>query len=71
MEFCGIGSIMEIPIEPIFLALFYNHTLVAQECSNLHSLVVSQFYTLPSIALLQPFEKVVITVDITVFKGSV
>ena len=28
MAFCGIGSIMEISVEPVFLALFYNHTLV-------------------------------------------
>ena len=71
MAFCEIGSIMEIPVEPVFLALFYNHTLVAQECSHLHSLVVSQFYALPSVALFQPFEKVVIAVDITTFKSSV
>lgn len=31
MAFCEIGSIMEIPVEPVFLALFYNHTLVVSE----------------------------------------
>ena len=46
MEFCDIGSIMEIPVELVFLALFHNHPLVAQECCHLHSLVVSQFYAL-------------------------
>ncbi len=71
MEFNAIGSIMEISVIPVFLALFYNHTLVAQECSHLHCLVVSQFYTLPSVALFQPFEQVVIAVDITTFKSSV
>ena len=71
MEFFGIVSIMEIPAEPVFLALFHNHSLVAQKCSDLHSLVVSQFYSLPSIALFQPFEQVVIAVDITALKSSV
>ena len=71
MAFCGIGLIMEIPIEPVFLALFYNHSLVAQECSDFYSLVVSQFYSLPSVALFQPFEKVVVAVDITVLKSGV
>ena len=71
MEFYGIGSIMEISVEPVFLALFYNHSLVAQECSDFYSLVVSQFYSLPSVALFQPFEKVVIAVDITAFKSGV
>ena len=71
MVFCDIGSIMEIPVIPVFLALFHNHPFVAQECSYLHSLVVSQFYALPSVALFQPFEKVVISVDITAFKSGV
>ena len=71
MAFCEIGSIMEILVEAVFLALFYNHPLVAQECSYFHCLVVSQFYTLPSVALFQPFEKVVIAVDITVLKSGV
>lgn len=71
MAFCDIGSIMEIPVEPVFLALFHNHPLVAQECSDLHSLVVSQFYALPSIAIFQLFEQVVIAVDITALKCGV
>lgn len=71
IELSGIGLIMEIPVEPVFLAFFYNHTLVVQECSYLHSLVVSQFYALPSVALFQPFEQVVIAVDITVLKSGV
>ena len=71
MELNGIGSIMKIPVEAVFLALFYNHSLVAQECCKFYRLVVSQFYSLPSVALFQPFEKVVITVDITVLKSSV
>ena len=66
-----ILSIMEISVEAVFLALFHNHPLVAQECSHLHSLVVSQFYSLPSVALFQPFEKVVIAVDITALKSGV
>ena len=71
MAFCDIGSIMEITVEPVFLALFHNHSLVAQECSDLYSLVVSQFYALPSVAIFQPFEKVVIAVDITALKSGV
>ena len=71
MEFCDIGSIMEIPVEPVFFAFFHNHPLVAQECSELNGLVVSQFYALPSVALFQPFEKVVIAVDITILKSGV
>ena len=71
MAFREIGLIMEISVIPVSLVLFYNHSLVAQECSDLHSLVVSQFYTLPSIALFQSFEKAVIAVDITALKSSV
>ena len=71
MAFNAIVSIMEISVIPVFLALFYNHTLVAQECSNFYSLVVSQFYALPSVALFQLFEQVVIAVDITALKSSV
>lgn len=71
MEFYAIGSIMEISVIPVFLAFFNNHALVAQECSHLHSLVMSQFYALPSVAIFQPFEKVVIAVDITTLKSGV
>ena len=71
MAFNAIVSIMEISVIPVFLALFYNHTLVAQECSNFYSLVVSQFYALPSVALFQLFEQVVIAVDITALKSGV
>lgn len=71
IEFNGIGLIMEIPVEAVFLALFYNHSLVAQKCSDFYRLVVSQFYSLPSVAIFQPFEQVVIAVDITVLKSGV
>ena len=70
-SFTALTLIMEISVIPVFLALFHDHPLVAQECSHLHSLVVSQFYTLPSIALFQSFEKAVIAVDITALKSSV
>ena len=71
MAFCGIGLIMEIPIEPVFLAFFDDHPFVAQECCELYGFVVPQFYSLPSVALFQPFEKVVIAIDITAFKSDV
>ena len=67
----AIGSVIEIPVEPVFLALFHDHPFVAQECCELYGFVVPQFYSLPSVALFQPFEKVVIAVDITTFKSSV
>ena len=66
-----VGSIMEIPVELVFLALFNNHPLVAQECSELNCLIMSQFYSLSSVALFQPFEKVVVAVDITALKSGV
>ena len=50
MDLNGIGSIMEIPVEAVFLAFFYGHPFVAQECCEFHCLVVSQFYSLPSVA---------------------
>ena len=62
---------MEIPVEPVFLALFYNHSLVAQKCSDFYRLVVPQSYSLPSVAFFQSFEKVIIAVDITALKSSV
>ena len=71
MEFNGIGSIMEIPVEPVFLAFFHNHPLVAQECSEFHCLVVSQFYSLPSVTFFQPFKVAVVAADIAVLKCGV
>ena len=67
----AIGSIMEIPVEAVFLAFFDDHPFVAQECCELHGFVMPQFYSLPSVALFQPFKKVVIAVDITSFKSGV
>ena len=67
----AIGSIMEIPVEAVFLAFFDDHPFVAQECCELYGFVVPQFYSLPSVALFQPFEKVVIAIDITAFKSDV
>lgn len=67
----AIGSIMEIPIEYVFLAFFHNHSFVTQECSELHSLVVSQFYALPSVALFQPFKVAVIAADFAALKCGV
>lgn len=71
MELNDIGSIMEIPVEPVFLAIFHNHALVAQECSHLYRLVVSQFYALPSVALFQPFKVAVIAADFAALKCGV
>ena len=71
MAFCGIGSIMEIPVELVFLAFFDNHPLVAQECCELYGFVMPQFYSLPSVALFQPFKVAVIAADIAVFKCGV
>ena len=46
------GSIIEITVESVFLSLFYDHPLVAQEGSELDRLVMAQFYSLPSVAFL-------------------
>ena len=65
------GSVIKIAVELVFLAFFDDHPFVAQECCELYGFVVPQFYSLPSVALFQPFEKVVIAVDITAFKSDV
>ena len=67
----AIGSIMEIPVEAVFLAFFDDHPFVAQECCELYGFVVPQFYSLPSVALFQPFKVAVIAADIAVFKCGV
>ena len=67
----AIGSVIEIAVEFVFFPFFYDHPFVAQECCELYGFVVPQFYSLPSVALFQPFEKVVIAVDITAFKSGV
>ena len=67
----AIGSIMEIPVEPVFFALFHDHPLVAQECCEFYRLVMSQFYSLPPVALFQLFNQVVIAVDIAALKSRV
>ena len=71
MDLNGIGSIMEIPVEPVFFALFYDHPFVAQECCELYGFVVSQFYSLPSVTFFQPFKVAVVAADIAVFKCGV
>ena len=51
------GSIMEITVEFVFFAFFDDHPLVASgTVANFHRLVVPQFYSLPSVALFQPFK---------------
>ena len=65
------GSVIEISVEFVFFPFFDDYPFVAQECSELHSLVVPQFYSLPSVALFQPLKVAVIAVDITVFKSGV
>ena len=65
------GSVIKIAVELVFFALFDDHPFVAQECCELHGFVMPQFYSLPSVALFQPFKKVVIAVDITSFKSGV
>ena len=65
------GSVIEISVEFVFFPFFDDHPFVAQECCELYGFVVPQFYSLPSVTLFQPFEKVVIAVDITAFKSDV
>ena len=65
------GSVIEITVESVFLAFFYDHPLVAQECCAFYGFVVPQFYSLPSVALFQLFKQVVIAVDIAALKSSV
>ena len=71
IEFNAIGSIMEIPVELVFFALFHDHPFVAQECCELYGFVVSQFYSLPSVTFFQPFKVAVVAADIAVFKCGV
>ena len=67
----AIGSVIEISVEFVFFPFFDDHPFVAQECCELYGFVVPQFYSLPSVALFQPFEIVVIAVDIAALKSSV
>ena len=71
MEFYGIGSVIEISVEFVFFPFFDDHPLVAQECCELYDFVMPQFYSLPSVALFQPFKVAVIAADIAVFKCGV
>ena len=65
------GSVIKIAVELVFLAFFDNHPFVAQECCELHCLVVSQFYSLPSVTFFQPFKVAVVAADIAVLKCGV
>ena len=71
MELNANGSVIEITVESVFLAFFGDHPLVAQECCELYGFVVPQFYSLPSVALFQLSNQVVIAVDIAALKSSV
>ena len=66
-----IGSVIEITVEFVFFPFFDDHPFVAQECCELYGFVVPQFYSLPSVALFQLFNQVVIAVDIAALKSSV
>ena len=65
------GSVIEISVEFVFFPFFDNHPFVAQECCELYGFVVPQFYSLPSVALFQPFKVAVIAADIAVLKSGV
>ena len=67
----AIGSVVEITVEFVFFPFFDDHPFVAQECCELYGFVVPQFYSLPSVALFQLFNQVVIAVDIAALKSSV
>ena len=67
----AIGSVIEITVEFVFFPFFDDHPFVAQECCELYGFVVPQFYSLPSLALFQLFNQVVIAVDIAALKSSV
>ena len=67
----AIGSVIEITVECVFFPFFDDHPFVAQECCELYGFVVPQFYSLPSVALFQLFNQVVIAVDIAALKSSV
>lgn len=67
----AIGSVIEITVEFVFFPFFDDHSFVAQECCELYGFVVPQFYSLPSVALFQLFNQVVIAVDIAALKSSV
>lgn len=65
------GSVIEISVEFVFFPFFDNHPFVAQECCELYGFVMPQFYSLPSVALFQPFKVAVIAADIAVLKSGV
>ena len=67
----AIGSVIEITVEFVFFPFFDDHPFVAQECCELYGFVMPQFYSLPSVALFQLFNQVVIAVDIAALKSSV
>ena len=67
----AIGSVIETTVEFVFFPFFDDHPFVAQECCELYGFVVPQFYSLPSVALFQLFNQVVIAVDIAALKSSV
>ena len=67
----AIGSVIKITVEFVFFPFFDDHPFVAQECCELYGFVVPQFYSLPSVALFQLFNQVVIAVDIAALKSSV
>ena len=65
------GSVIEISVEFVFFPFFDDHPFVAQKCCELYDFVVPQFYSLPFVALFQPFKVAVIAADIAVFKCDV
>ena len=60
----AIGSVIEITVEFVFFPFFDDRPFVAQECCELYGFVVPQFYSLPSVALFQLFNQVVIALSL-------
>lgn len=62
---------MAFGIDIIFFPLFYHHPLVAEEGGYLDRLVMTEFYTLQSVHLFQPFQIITIIIDSAIRKSGI
>ena len=62
---------MVFGIDHIFFPLFYHHSFITEKCGYLDRLVVTELYILQSVPLLQAFQILIVTADVSIRKSGI
>ena len=66
-----LNSIVIFRVKGITFPFFYDHPLVTEKGRYLDRLVVTEFYILQSVPLLQAFQILIITADVAISKSGI